>query len=62
MWAYFQEVQASDALRDRRLILTTTNKRALEQLVGPTPTHELVGTPFDMEALLAAVRRASVET
>ena len=58
-WAHFQEVQASDAVRERRVILTTANKRALEQLVGPTPTHELLGKPFDMEALLAAVRRAS---
>ena len=58
-WAYFQEVRGSDATRGRRFVLTTTNKRALEELVGPTPAHELVGKPYDLDALLAAVHRAA---
>ncbi len=57
-WAYFQEVRGSDAARGRRFVLTTTNKRALEELVGPTPAHELIGKPYDIEALLGAVHRA----
>jgi hypothetical protein len=39
-------------------VLTTTNKRALDALVGRTPAQELVGKPFDLDALVQAVRRA----
>ena len=58
-WAYFQEVSAREAARGRRVVLTTTNKRALEALVGSTPAHELAGKPYDIEELLAAVHRAA---
>ena len=61
-WAYFQAARAGEAARDRRFVLTTTNKRALEELVGPTPAHELLGKPYDIEALLAAVHRAAGTT
>ena len=61
-WAYFQQASADEAARGRRFVLTTTNKRALEELVGPTPAHELVGKPYDVDALLAAVHRAAGTT
>ena len=57
-WRYFQELQVSDAGRNIRFVLTCINKRALESLVGPTPTIEIIGKPYDLEQLLAAVRRA----
>jgi hypothetical protein len=40
------------------VVLTTTNKRVLEPLAGPTPAHELVGKPFDLGVLVDAVHRA----
>jgi len=40
------------------IVFTTTNKRALEEIVGPTATLEIVGKPYDLEALAAAVARA----
>ncbi len=58
-WAFFQQVSGSAAARGRRVVLTTTNKRALDGLVGPTPAHELVGKPYDIDVLLAAVHRAT---
>ena len=57
-WAYFQQVAQSAAARGRRFVLTTTNKQALEALVGPTPAHELLGKPYNLDELLAAVHRA----
>lgn len=56
-WAYFQQVQASGAFRGRGVVLTTTNKRVLDQLVGETRAIELVGKPFDLGEIVAAVRR-----
>ena len=55
-WAYFEEVEASGAFGRCGVVLTTTNKAALEGFVGPTPTHELVGKPFDLDELINAVR------
>ena len=57
-WAFFQSVRDADAGRGCRFVLTTTNKRALEALVGPTPAHELIGKPYDLDVLVAALRRA----
>jgi CheY-like chemotaxis protein len=57
-WAFFQAVQADTASHGCRVVLTTTNKRALEDLVGPTSTRELLGKPYDLDQLLTAVQQA----
>lgn len=56
-WAYFQSVRQSEVVGSLPFVLTTTNKRALEDLVGPTPTHEIIGKPYDLEQVVEAVRR-----
>lgn len=43
-----------------RFVLTTTNKRALEDLVGKTSAFEIIGKPFDLHALVKAVRANGV--
>jgi CheY-like chemotaxis protein len=46
------------------VVLTTTNVRALTEIVGPTGAMEIVGKPYDLERLAEAVDRvlrASVE-
>lgn len=55
-WAEFGAVRA--ALPELCWVVTTTNKRALEELVGPTETLEIVGKPFDLDAIVDAVGRA----
>lgn len=57
-WGFFQAVAASEAGQTCRFVLTTTNKEALESLVGPTPAHELIGKPYDLDEVIRAVREA----
>jgi CheY-like chemotaxis protein len=57
-WAYFQTLRQHPAAQGRRFVLTTTNERAVERLVGTVPIHEILGRPFDLDALVQAVRRA----
>ncbi len=42
-------------------ILTTTNKEALESMVGKTNTHELIGKPYDTQEIIDAVHRSLKE-
>jgi CheY-like chemotaxis protein len=57
-WRVLTRLRETDALRDRRLVITTTNRAMLEWLVGPTDALEVVGKPYDPSELTEAVRRA----
>jgi len=60
-WAFFERVRDSAAGRGRTFVVTTTNKRALEEIVGGTGAHEIIGKPYDLDAIVDAVRRALVD-
>jgi CheY-like chemotaxis protein len=57
-WTFLRLIMDLESAKGRQFVVTTTNKRALEELVGPTPTFELVGKPYDLEQIIAAVRQA----
>ncbi len=44
----------------RQFLVTTTNKRALEERVGPTQALELAGDRLDRDAIVAAIQRAVI--
>ena len=55
-WANFQAVR--DAMPGCAWVVTTTNKRALDAIVGPTESLDIWGKPFDLDQVVASVRRA----
>lgn len=55
--AFFQEhVLGVGHLLEHCFVLTTTNKRILEERMGSTRAIELVGHPFDVALIVAAMR------
>src|SRR6476661_6979911 len=44
-WAFLQSVRSSAVVQGRPFVVTTTNQRALESLVGTTEAFEIIGKP-----------------
>ena len=57
-WSFFQTVRHRLEAAGRPVVLTTTDERALRELVGPTGALEIVSKPFALEPLTAAVANA----
>jgi len=57
-WRFLKLLLSSEVMHGRPVIVTTTNKRALDDLVGPTSALEVVGKPYDIEQIVGAVRKA----
>ena len=57
-WNLLRLLRDTESMRDRAVVVTTTNKRALEALVGETDAIEIVGKPYEPDLLIDAVRRA----
>ena len=57
-WNFLKLVRSSLLAQSCRFILTTTNKPALDKLVGETEALEIIGKPYDLDRVVAAVRAA----
>ena len=49
-WAFLRLVRSSRAMEGRVVIVTTTNKTALERFVGPTDALEIFTKPYDVDS------------
>jgi DNA-binding response OmpR family regulator len=55
-WARFCEFRRADVVREIPIVLTTTNRHALEEIVGMTEAMEVIGKPYDLDELANRVR------
>jgi DNA-binding response OmpR family regulator len=55
-WAFFRTLRDGDAMRGRGLVLTTTNKDRLDEVVGrDSLALEVVGKPYDLQQIRTAI-------
>ena len=58
-WHFFNTVRNVKAMAGRGLVLTTTNKNRLDEVVGADSTAiEIVGKPYDLQQITAAITAA----
>ena len=57
-WKFLRLLRDAEVMRGRPIVVTTTNKRALDDLVGPTEAIEIMGKPYEPQQIVEAVRKA----
>jgi len=58
-WHFFKSLRDHTAMEGRGLVLTTTNKRRLDEVVGAdSEAFEIVGKPYDLDQIKDAIHAA----
>lgn len=58
-WLFLQHLRNTDAGKNRKYILTSTNPARVHQVAGTSePVLEVIGKPYDMQLIIEAVKKA----
>ena len=58
-WKLFEHVASMPVMRGRQFVLTTTNKKHIEQFAGAREVYEVIGKPYDLGEIVRAVKEAT---
>jgi CheY-like chemotaxis protein len=59
-WAFLDHLRTDPLFEGRKFVMTSTNAKQAEAVAGRAEeVYEIVGKPFDLDMLVAAVREAS---
>ena len=58
-WDLLEVIRTAPALQSQPFVITTPNRRKLEEAVGPTSAFEVGGPDSDLRCLLKAVEAAA---
>jgi DNA-binding response OmpR family regulator len=61
-WRFLRLVRSAEPMTTLQFVLTTTNKPALDKLVGDNEALEIIGKPYDLRQVVLAVRTALART
>ncbi len=55
-WEFFKTLRKTARMKTRGLVLTTTNKKRLDEVIGtPSTAIEIVGKPYDLQQISTAI-------
>ena len=57
-WTFLRLVRSSGAVAGVPFVITTTNRPALDAIVGGNEAIEIIGKPYDLQQVVDAVRAA----
>lgn len=60
-WTFLEHVRAHPTMKHRQFVLTSTNVRHVRDLIKDSagePVHEIIGKPYDLKEIVAAVKKA----
>jgi CheY-like chemotaxis protein len=57
-WRLYEHVRSAPACAGVSFVLTTTHAGHVKELAGSEPVHEIVGKPYDLDAIVRAVQQA----
>jgi CheY-like chemotaxis protein len=58
-WLFLEHLRESPSMRGRKFVVTSTNAARAREVIGTAEhVHEVIGKPFDLDAVVDAVERA----
>jgi len=59
-WAFLQHLRQLPEIRDRRFVITSTHAARVQAMAGADEmVYEILGKPYDIEAIVSAVAEAA---